>query len=104
VTINFDERNADELPEVERVELFRIDGVTYSIPKVIEARRLLGFMQEMRASGTEAATVGLLIDCIGQQGYNKLLGLKTLRTADLKAIFDVVSTAAMGSMEELTGN
>lgn len=102
--LNFDERPAEEPKPVEQIELFRLDGKTYSMPAVISANRLLGFMQELRTSGQEAAAVGLLIDCIGQAGYRKLLAYKGLRPEDLKAIFDTVGRAAMGAMEEMTGN
>ena len=83
---------------------FRLDGKTYSMPAKFPANKLLAFMQEMRIKGEEAAAVGLLIDCIGQAGYRKLLDYPGLELSDLKAIFDTVSKSAMGSMEELTGN
>lgn len=104
MALNFDERPEEEAVEVEQIELFILDGKTYSIPKVFTANKLLGFMQEMRANGQEAASVGLLIDSIGTAGYNKLLAYKGLTYSDLKAIFDTVAKAAMGAMEEMTGN
>lgn len=104
MVLNFDERKDEEPVEIEQVELFTLEGKTYSMPKTVTARQLLGFMQEMRTNGQEAASVGLLIDCIGRTGYQKLLSYPKLRHADLKAIFDAVSGAAMGGMEEMTGN
>lgn len=102
--INFDDRKNEELPEVEQIELFVLDGKTYTIPAHITGNKLLGFMQEMRVHGQESAAVGLLIDCIGRVGYQKLLEYQGLQPKDLKAIFDVVSRVAMGAMEEVTGN
>lgn len=102
--LNFDDRPQKETKPVEQVELFTLGGKTYTMPAQITANKLLGFMQEMRNSGQEAAAVGLLIDSIGQVGYRKLLDYNGLEPADLKAIFDTVSQAAMGAMEELTGN
>ncbi len=102
--LNFDERKPVEQTEPERIELFTLEGKTYTMPKKLSANKLLAFMQEMRANGQEAAAVGLLIDCIGMAGYQKLRAYPGLQFADLKAIFDAVSLAAMGAMEEMTGN
>ena len=102
--LNFDERPESAQADVEKIELFQLGGKTYTIPAKIDAGRVLGFMQEMRVGGQEAAAVGLLIDLIGREGYTKLRTYPGLQLADLKAIFDVVSQAAMGSMEEVAGN
>lgn len=104
MALNFDERTEEDVAEVGQIELFTLDGKAYSIPETFTANKLLGFMQELRSSGQEAASVGLLIDSIGAAGYNKLLAYKGLKYSDLKAIFDTVAKAAMGSMEEMTGN
>lgn len=103
MVLNFDEREKKEPGPVEEIELFTLDKKTYTMPKKLSANKLLGFMQEMRNSGQEAATVGLLIDCIGQSGYRKLLAYEGLEPSDLKAIFTVVGEAAMGAAEEMTG-
>ena len=104
MAINFDDRPKPEASEVEQVELFTLEGKTYTIPSKVDANRVLAFMQEMRNGGQDAAAVGLLIDLIGRPGYLALRNYPGLQMTDLKAIFDTVSKAAMGSMEELTGN
>lgn len=102
--LNFDDRKDEAPAEVKQIELFRLNGKTYSVPEKISAGKVLAFMQEMRVSGKEGAAVGLLIDTIGQAGYQKLVSYPGLTTADLKAIFETVAQVAMGSMEEMTGN
>jgi hypothetical protein len=104
VAINFDERTSNPNEKVEQVELFTLEGKTYTIPKTLDGGRVLGFMQEVRNVGTEAASVGLLIDLIGQSAYRKLREYPGLTLADLKAIFKVVEQSATGAMEEVAGN
>lgn len=104
MAINFDERKVETPAEVEQIELFTLEGVTYTMPKQLDAKSILAFMQEVRNVGVEAASVGLLIELIGQTAYRKLRDYPGLQLRDLKAIFDTVGKAAMGAMEEVTGN
>jgi hypothetical protein len=95
------EKAAARLANEERIPLFAIDGVEYTIPKHIDAGLLLRFLDDS-ASGETAAIKSLLKELIGDEGYKALINFKGLAPEELAQLMEDINTYAMGQVEGLT--
>lgn len=84
----------------ERIDVFEIDGAMYSMPAVIPGNVSLEVLDRIRKYGQEAAISWALEAVMGGEAYHALRTCKTLRTADLRAVMDVVGSHVMGAVEE----
>lgn len=88
----------------ERVTLFTIDDVEYTVPKKPGANVTLKFLNEMRKSGNEMfAALGLLESMLGEVKYNELLDYDELDDETLGKILEQVVKLAMDRVEDNTG-
>lgn len=85
----------------ERVDVFELDGVMYTMPAVVSGATALNMLHEIRERGLEAAAAWAFQEVLGVKAYNALRSCKTLRPADLKAVLAIVEGHVMGALEEL---
>lgn len=85
--------------KVERVPLFVIDGVTYTIPKKPRPNIGLKYMRVLKKEGQEIAIAGLLEDMLGEDGYAALTECEDLTEEEFQAVMDLVSKLALGDKE-----
>ena len=73
------------------------DGTEYGMPDPVPAELSLNAMELYRDEGEAAATLWLLTECFGDEGYEKL---KTeASNKQLRAVGDIVSDHVLGEME-----
>lgn len=87
----------------ERIDVFSIDGETYSMPQEINGHFAIAVLEQIRVSGAESVVSWMLEEAIGSKGYRALRNCETLKTADLKAVIKVVSDHVLGAVEEVAG-
>lgn len=84
----------------ETVDIFELEGETYSIPKKPRANVLLRYMREVREEGEEKASSRLLESMLGEEAYEALLNCDYLTVDDFQAIMLEVQQHVMGQVEE----
>lgn len=88
----------------ERVVLFTIDDVEYSVPKKPGANVTLKFLDEMRRTGNEMfAAMSLLETMLGKDKYQDLLNYEELEDELLGQILSQVVELAMGTVDAVSG-
>ncbi|WUH94561.1 hypothetical protein OG900_33395 [Streptomyces sp. NBC_00433] len=92
-------------PEVEeeRVVLFYVDDVEYSIPKKIGRNYGLRYLRTARRQGEALASQELLEVLIGEDGYQALMDCDGLEDEDLDRIMEQLRDGALGAVEEEPG-
>lgn len=83
----------------QRIVLFSIDGVEYSIPRRPRMNISLQFMHLTRSQGDSAAMDYLLEKLLGEDGYKALREYDDLEPADFQKITAIASQVTLGSLE-----
>lgn len=86
--------------EVERKELFSIDGTSYYIINKPRPNVALKAFWNLKTKGEEIAQMELLIDMIGEDAYQALMNYDGLTVEDLERITKIANDTAMGTLEE----
>jgi hypothetical protein len=103
-------RASSELPEIislrsapedeaERIDLFRIDGVVYTMSVRPRANVSLKYAWIAREKGMEAAASYALEALIGDDGYQALMNFSGLAPEDLDQIVSAASKIMAGAAE-----
>ena len=86
--------------EEERVEVFTLNGTTYSAPVRPRVNVALKYMRTMRRGNPDMAIAGLIEDIIGAEGYEALVNYDELTPAQFQAVLMACRRLVMGEMEE----
>lgn len=86
--------------EVESVELFSIDGASYSIPKKPRVNLALRYLKMARESGADAASAYLLEQLVGEDAYTALMNYEDLTQETLQAIMVAAQKVTLGGLED----
>lgn len=90
--------------KADRVVLFTIDDVEYSVPAKPGPNVTLKFLDEMRRTGNEMfAALGLLEAMLGKEKYQDLLNYDELEDDTLGDILEQVVNLAMSRVEGPAG-
>jgi hypothetical protein len=92
----------DEIVE-ERVPLFYIGDIEYTIPKHIPKGVALQYLRQAGERGHELATAPLLIRVLGEDAYEALEQSKGLTDEQLESIVDIIVGQALGKQEDEKG-
>ena len=85
--------------EVEQIELFSIDGVSYTIPNKARVNVGLRYMKIMRDESAEAAQAWLLEEMVGTEGFEALMGYDDLTPEILEQIVSAAAKVVLGELE-----
>jgi hypothetical protein len=86
-----------------RVVLFSIDDVDYTIPDPIPGSYAVKFLQQLREVEFQVALMRMVDEILGRDAVDALAACDDLTGDDLKAIFDVVGERLMGVVEQAQG-
>lgn len=92
-------KRSAEVAEVEKVELFSIDGKVYEVPAKPPLTIALKYLTEMRTLGSGFAEMALLERLLGEEGYTALLNFDELTPEVFGQVVDAASTLALGLLE-----
>lgn len=98
MAINFDEMSKDE-SETETVELFTLNGKTYSIPNKARINVALRYLDEARNKGQDMAAAYLLETLIGREGYEALMDYDDLTPELFQTVVLAAQKVVLGGLE-----
>lgn len=90
-------------PTQERIELFSINGRSYSIPKRPGPNVALRYLRDVRRHGREHALAGILEAMLGTEGMDALADYDDLTDEDMDAVMAAVERHVLGPLEKKTG-
>jgi hypothetical protein len=94
---------SSEIPEEDRVPLFKIDGTVYTVPKFVPQGVSLEFVRLNRTEGEAVASVRLLERMLGPESYEALEQCPTLDDKQMQKIIDMAQKLAFGKAEVKEG-
>lgn len=86
------------------VELFELNGTTYSIPAKPKAHLSVRYLFQVRDLGEDVASANLLASVLGEDGFRALSDYEDLTPDDFKQIMEAVKEVVMGGQENAMGN
>lgn len=95
-------KEGDPMPH-ERVELFRADGLVYTVAREIDPAIVFRYMRNLRRNSEEFAVATLLEEVLGTQTVDMLADNQTLTPAEFKAVMKAVQKYTMGATKDLLG-
>ena len=98
MTINLDERDV-ECVDDERIDVFTLNGTTYTVPAKPVAGFALKYLSYAREHGEDEAAAFLLELMLGKEGYEALSSVEDLEDSALLTIFNVCLDLALGAIE-----
>ena len=94
-------QTAKDLDDAERVDIFEVDGKTYSVAKVARADLGLEYLDRVENDGPDVAQAWLIRTTVGVEGFDALRKVKGLTQEHWDAIQerirDIVNPKARGS-------
>lgn len=93
---------ASKLPEgadVERIEVFEVDDVVYSLPKKVSAGVSLKYLKLQAEEGPDAAMYFVMTKMLGQEAFDVLSEHEDLDKDDLGRIMEIVEKHALADEE-----
>jgi hypothetical protein len=91
--------DVEENETVETVEVFKLDGKVYSLPKDVSAGVSLKYLQLQTEEGPDAAAYYIMREMLGQEAFDALANHPRLKKADLNKIMSVVEEHALADEE-----
>jgi hypothetical protein len=92
-----------ELDE-DRVPVFSIDDVEYTVPARPRPNISLKFMRNLHDHDEQYAMAALMEDMLGKDGWNALCEFDGLTEEELTDIMDLIQELAMGGSENAAKN
>lgn len=83
----------------DRVELFSIDGTSFTIPRKPKATIALRYLYDVKQQGIEVAQAGLLISLLGDENYRALMEYDDLTLDQLKQVMELAQKVTLGNLE-----
>lgn len=84
----------------EREEIFSIDGKAYTIPKEVPGWISLEALEITARQGEALATRWLMIEMLGQEGWDALRTCKALEPHHIRAVQEVIRLKVYGAEED----
>lgn len=96
---------ATEQPaEVEMRDLFRIGETMYQIPAKPKVNVALRYLKNVRERGEDLAAAELMVEMLGEDGFNALAEYDDLTTEQFENIQQLLQKHVLGAMEKNRGN
>lgn len=85
--------------EIEMEPVFELDGDIYQIPKKPSAGMALGYLEMQTKQGPDAAIHWMMIEMLGEEGFDALKTHPDLERETLDAIIQHVERRVLGGLE-----
>lgn len=89
----------EEESAVEKIAVFEIDDVVYSIEKRPRVHIALGYLRLARKEGQDAAVAYLLEESLGEDGFEALCGHRNLKPEDFEGVMKIIRKHVLGGLE-----
>jgi len=90
-------------PEAPSVELFSLDGVSYTIPAKPRVNLALRYLWHAKQYGEDRAAAELLESLLGAEGFEALMNYDDLTGDQFEAIMAAATKYTLGALEDGTG-
>jgi len=90
-------------PPAPNVELFSLDGVSYTIPAKPRVNLALRYLWHSKQYGDDRAAAELLESLLGADGFEALVNYDDLTTEQFDAIMGAATKYTLGALEDGTG-
>jgi capsid portal protein len=99
---NLIDLGSSELTEeqsAEKVEIFKLDGKVYGVPKHFSAGVVLTYLEKQAEEGPDAAMYYIMTEMLGKEAYKALMSHQNLKRDDLTRIMEAVEKHALADEE-----
>lgn len=96
------DEDGEEIPPA-RVDLFSIDGTTYTMEGGLNASLSLRYLHAVRVVGLMAATDWLLEEALGVEGYEALVGWRHITAEQVATVVAAIKREAFGEVDTPAG-
>lgn len=93
----------DESPDQDRVVVFTLDGVEFTMPRKPRMNLGIRFLWEMKYLGEVKAVPNFLEAMLGKEGFQALAMAEAITPEQFKAVLDIAQNLAMGESESPLG-
>lgn len=83
--------------EVEMEPVFELDGDVYQMPKRPSAGLSLGYLRKQSTEGPDAAIYWMMVEMLGEEGYDALANHPDLEAEQMEAIIKHVEERVLGA-------
>ena len=90
------ELSSDDVVSDERIPLFSIDGTEYTMPAEVAGNVGLQVTDIWATDGEAAGTKWLMIELLGEDGYQALRDCKTITKAQMRQVIQIMVKHALG--------
>jgi hypothetical protein len=97
--INFDEKTGDVTTAPGEIELFRLNGVVYTVPGKARPHLALKYMWMAAKKDELAAQYWLLESVLGEDGYKALMDYEDLTPEQLTQVMELAQSTVIGGLE-----
>ena len=88
----------------ETIELFRLDGVSYRIPRAPRVAYAMRMLEDIEAHGAGVANLRLLRNLIGAEAFTALSQYDRLTKEQLELVSKAAMSHVLGGVEDTAGN
>lgn len=88
--------SAKEDAEIEMIDVFELDDVTYQMPKKASAGLSLRYLKAQAEKGPDAAIYEMMIEMLGEDAFNVLMEHPSLEDEHLEQIMKIVENHVLG--------
>lgn len=93
------QRSDEERAQDERITLFYIGDIGYSIPARPRVNLAIKYLKDIRDEGEELAQANLLVKLIGDEGYDALCEAEDILPEQFEAIMNIAAAKTLGALE-----
>lgn len=97
--IDLGSSEVDSKADVETIDIFKLDGKTYSAPKHFSAGLTLKYLEKQAEAGADAAIYFMFTELLGREAYDALKNNPNLTKSQLDEIMGIVEKLALSDEE-----
>lgn len=84
--------------EIPMVPVFELDGDLYQVPAKPSAGLALGYLEMQSTQGADAAVYWMMIEMLGEEGFNALKTHPDLEREQMEAIIQYIEKKVLGAV------
>lgn len=98
------ERTEEERAHDKRVVLFYIGDTAYDMPDRPRVNLAIRYLRDVREVGEEVAQANMMIDLIGEEGFDALCNADDILPEQFEQITNIASAKTLGALENMSKN
>lgn len=95
--------DSENIPEIEMVTLFTIDGTEYKIPKELRPNIAVAFLRDIAQVGLDTALARAMIRVMGQEAVDALAACEAVSGDDVARIMSIIEQQLFSTTQAQSG-